>query len=164
MVRAMVHSTKHYVQTSVSSIVGGAKGDIIFATAVPVSSKNAGNEVEEGNTIKAIYVEHWIKAGEASNLGSFVAALYKIPGTGAGFTFAQMAALNDSENKKNVLYTTQGLMNTNSGSATNIMRGWFKIPKSKQRFGLGDILLLTISAAATIDLDHCGFATYKEYS
>ncbi len=137
---------------------------ILIVESVAVAAKNAPKEVEEGSTVKAIYFEHWLKAGEASNLGSFVAAIYKVPGGGATFTFAQMAALNDVANKKNILYTTQGLMNINSGSATNFIKGWVKIPKSKQRFGLGDLLVLTISAAATIDLDHCGFATYKEYT
>ena len=164
MVRPMVHSTKHYVQTSISSITGGQAGTVKFAEAVTVANYNGAAEVVEGTSIKAIYVEHWIKAGEASNSGSFIMAIYKTPGTGVDFTFAQMAALFGSENKKNVLYTTQGLMNINSGSATNLIKGWIKIPKSKQRFGLGDKLSMTISAAASIDLDHCGFATYKEYS
>ncbi len=164
MVRPMVHSQKHYVQTSVSSITGGLKSDITIVNAVAVGNKNLPTEVEEGSTVKAIYFEHWLKAGEASNLGSFVAAIYKVPGGAAGFTFAQMAALDGAANKKNVLYTTQGLMNINSGSATNFIKGWVKIPKSKQRMGLGDFILLTISAAASIDLDHCGFATFKEYT
>lgn len=160
----MVHSTKHYVQTSISSITGGAVGVIIIANAVPVGDKNLASEVEEGNSLKAVYIEHWIKAGEASNSGSFVATLMKVPGGGSTFSFAEMAALHDAENKKNILYTTQGLMNINSGSATNISKQWYKIPKGKQRFGLGDRLVFEISAAATIDLDHCGVAIYKEYS
>ncbi len=164
MVRPMVHSQKHYVQTSVSSITGGAVSTIFIVAAVSVANKDTASEVEEGSTVKAVYFEHWLKAGEASNLGSFVAAIYKIPGGGSALTFAQMAALGTTANKKNILYTTQGLMNINSGSATNFIKGWIKIPKSKQRFGLGDFLALTISAAATIDLDHCGFATYKEYT
>ncbi len=164
MVRPMVHSTKHYVQTSVSSITGGLSANVTIVDSVAVGSKNTPSEVEEGSSVKAIYFEHWLKAGEASNLGSFIAIIYKVPGTGAAMSFAQMAALSSSENKKNVFYTTQGLMNNNSGSATNFVRGWIKIPKSKQRMGLGDRVLLSISAAASIDLDHCGFATYKEYS
>jgi len=164
LVRPMVHSNKHYVQTGISSITGGAVQNITIVQAVAVANKDAVFEVEEGSTVKAVYFEHWIKAGEASNSGSFVATVHKIPGGGSNFTFAQMAALGVAANKKNILYTTQGLMNINSGSATNIIKGWIKIPKSKQRFGLGDFLMLTISAAATIDLDHCGFATYKEYT
>jgi len=80
------------------------------------------------------------------------------------FSFAEIAALGTSLNKRNIFYTTQGLMNTSAGSATNIIRGWINIPKSKQRFANRDKLVLAISAAASIDIDHCGFATYKEYS
>ena len=164
MVRPMVHSQKHYVQWSISSVTGGLLTTEIIADAVDVSVKNAATEVENGCSIKAVFVELWIKAGEASNSGSFVIGIYKLPGTGVSFTFAQAASMHTSENKKNVFYMTQGLMNTPAGSATNVFRGWIKIPKSKQRFGLGDRLQLFISAAATIDLDYCGFATYKEYS
>ncbi len=164
MVRPMVHSQKHIVQTSIASITGGQSSDLIIVSAVDVANKDLSNEVETGNSIKAIYFEHWIKAGEASNLGSFIAAIYKVPGGGSGFTFAQMASLHTAANKKNILYTTQGLMNDQSGSATNIIKQWIKIPKSKQRFGLGDLIVFTISAAATIDLDHCGVSLYKEYT
>jgi len=44
------------------------------------------------------------------------------------------------------------------------MRGWYKIPKTKQRFGLGDRLVLQIASQGTDALDFCGFATYKEYT
>jgi len=164
MVRPMVHSTKHYVQTSISSITGGAEGEVVIVSAVAVSDKNTASEVEEGSSIKAVYFEHWLKAGEASNSGSFVLTVAKFPSGLPSFTFTEMASLDNAENKKNIFYTSQGLMNINSGSATNVLKFWIKIPKSKQRFGLGDRLILQISAAASIDLDHCGMTTYKEYS
>ncbi len=164
MVRPMVHSQKHYVQITVSSVAGGAVATEILADAVDVSVKNLATEVENGSSIKAVYVELWVKAGETSNLGSFQFALYKLPGTGVSFTFAQMTSMHTSENKKNVLFFSQGLVNTPAASATNILRQWIKVPKSKQRFGLGDRLQLAITGAAAIDVDYCGFITYKEYN
>ncbi len=163
MVRAMVHSTKHYVQTSISSIVGGAAANVTVLDAVNVVDKNSLTEVEEGSTVKAIYFEHWLKAGAASNVASFIAMIYKAPGGVTTFSFGNVAAIGNVDNKKNIFYTTQGLMNTEGGSATNIIKGWIKIPKSKQRMGLGDRIILVISAPS-IDLDHCGFATFKEYT
>ncbi len=164
MVRPMVHSQKHIVQFSIGSVTGGLVEHNTIAEAVAVANKNIPHEVEEGTTIKAVYVEMWLKAGEASNLGTYVFTIHKIPGGGSNFTFAQMAQLNDAPNKKNILFTSQGLVNTAAGSATNVIRDWVKIPKSKQRMGLGDFLMMSLSAAATIDIDRCGVALYKEYT
>ncbi len=163
MVRPMVHSTKHIVQKSVATILAGAKLDIIIASAVDVAAKTGLNQTEEGNSIKACFNEYWLRSSEVSP-GSFVAALYKVPGTGIKFTTANMAALGGVENKKNILWTGQGLLNDQDADALAIMRGWYKIPKSKQRFGLGDELVLTIFAQGAIDILVCGFSTYKEYS
>ncbi len=162
MVRPMVHSSKHYVQNSLATIVGGAKLDIILASAV-VAPAAALNEIAEGSSLKACFLEQWLRSSEASP-GTFIAALYKSPGSGVSFSAAQMAGMGSSENKKNVLWFGQGLLNDNNADATAIMRSWYKIPKSKQRFGLGDRLILTIFAQAAIDLVSCGFTTYKEYS
>ncbi len=165
MVRPMVHSTKHYVQTSLSTVTGGAVGTTTLIDAVPIQDKNSVFEVEEGNSVKAIYIEHWIKGGEVSDQATQILAIYKAPAGLAAFSFVEMAALGTVDNKKNILYCTQGLVNDVGQQATNVHRGWIKIPKSKQRFGLGDRLFITISAqTATVDLFHCGFATYKEYS
>ncbi len=163
MVRPMVHSTKHYVQNSLATILGSAKLDLVIVEAVAVGSKNDPDEVEEGNSVKAVFLEEWIRSSETSP-GSFVAALYKVPGGGTGFSTANMAALHDAENKKNILWTSQGLVNDQDADALGMMRGWYKVPKSKQRMGLGDRILLTIFAQGAIDLVICGFATYKEYS
>ncbi len=159
----MVHSTKHYIQTSLATITAGASVNVTIVDAVAVGAKNTASEVEEGNSVKACYIEHWLRSSEISP-GTFIAALAKIPGTGAAFSAAQLAAMNDAENKKNVFWMGMGLLNDQDADATAIMRNWYKIPKSKQRFGLGDRLILSIFAQGAIDLVHCGFATYKEYS
>ena len=163
MVRAMVHSIKHYIQTSIATIVAGAKLDITLVSAVDTADKTALNEVEEGNTVKACFNEYWIRSSEASP-GSFIAVLYKLPGAGTKFSLAQLAALGSAENKKNILWSSQGLVNDQDADALGMMRGWYKIPKSKQRFGLGDELVLTVFAQGAIDLVICGLTTYKEYS
>ncbi len=163
MVRPMVHSTKHYVQTSLSSITAPGQLNTTIAQSVAVVDKDAVFEVEEGANIKAVYFEYWLKTGETSNSGFYTMTIHKIPGGGANFSQAEMAALGGAPNKKNILFTSQGLLNTPADSATNVIRSWIKIPKSKQRFGLGDFLMMSILASA-IDIDLCGFATYKEYT
>ncbi len=163
MVKPMVHSTKHYVQKSIATIVAGAIETMTLVHAVTVGTKDSASEVEEGNSVKACYIEMWLRSSEAAP-GSFIAALYKQPGTGVAFTGAQMAAMNTAENKKNVLWFGQGLVNDQNADALAMLRGWYKIPKSKQRMGLGDQLVLSIFAQGAIDIVRCGFATYKEYS
>ncbi len=162
MVRPMVHSTKHYVQTSIATIAGGALLNITLVDAVAVGNKNTVQEVEEGSSVKAIYCEYWLRAGSTTP-SSFVAAIYKVPGGGAAFSVAEMAALGGADNKKNILFTSQGLVNDQDSTALSLYRGWIKIPKSKQRFGLGDRLIFTTSAIV-IDLQICGFSTFKEYT
>ncbi len=158
----MVHSTKHYVQTSLATIVASTKSDIVLVDAVKVVDKNVVFETEEGNAIKAVWIEEWIRSSEISP-GSFVAVLYKAPGGLAPFGTTQLAALGDADNKKNVFYASQGLVNDQNADALCIAKGWFKIPKSKQRFGLGDRLIWSIFAQGAIDLVRCGLSTYKEY-
>ncbi len=120
------------------------------------------DEVLEGASIKALYVESWIRAAGASP-GSYIMAVYKVPGLAAPFNVSQMAAMFDSENKKNILFMSQALTNDNDADAIAIHRGWLKIPKSKQRMGLGDQWFMSTSAVG-VDVTICGLEIYKEYT
>ncbi len=163
MVRPMVHSTKHYVQFGITSITTGLLDPIRIAVAVESTQVNQADEIAEGSKIKACYFELWLQ--NEGNLGEFIMTISKNPENGNGPTFAQQAALFTYTNKKNVLYTTQGLTSNDGISGpVNVIRGWIKIPKSKQRFGLGDTLFMNISNVSANDLLRCGFATYKEYT
>ncbi len=157
----MVHSTKHYVQPGLRTVTAGAAESHIIVDAVASADLTGNFEVLEGSSIKAVYIEHWLRAGSTSP-GSFIVAIYKISGIGALATVAQLAALFDWENKKNILFTAQALSNDQDADAIAIHRGWLKIPKSKQRFGLGDRLVMATSAIG-VDAIVCGLETYKEY-
>ncbi len=163
MVRPMVHSKKHYVQYPIDQILAGVNQKIGIVTAVAVGSVNLANEVEEGSSVKAVYFELWLQ--NQGNLGEFIVTITKDPEGTFGPTFAEQASLMTYTNKKNVFYTTQGLTSNDGVSGpVNVIRGWIKIPKSKQRFGLGDAINLAISNVSANDLNRCGFSTYKEYS
>lgn len=163
MVRPMVHSTKHYVQNSIATVVGGADLNLVILESVATADKVDPDHVEEGNSVKAIYFEQWIRSAEAA-AGSFVFTIEKIPAGGTFPSPTSMAALQDYDNKKNIFYTSQGLVNDVDADATPVVRNWLKIPKSKQRMGLGDKIILSLFAQGAIDLHLCGFATFKEYS
>ncbi len=163
MVRPVVHSTKHYVQLPINQITTGLRESNIVIQAVGVVNKNTATEIEEGSIIKAVYFEMWLQ--NEGTLGEFILTISKDPEDGAGPTFTEMAALFTYNNKKNVLYTTQGLTsNDGIGGPVNVLRNWVKIPKSKQRFGLGDTLHINISNVSANDLVRCGIAIFKEYN
>jgi len=163
MVRPMVHSTKHYVQFPITQISTGVRNATVLASAVESTVANSANEIREGNSIKAIFLELWLQ--NEGTLGEFIMTITKDPELGTGPTFAEQAALFTYTNKKNVLYTTQGLTSNDGVSGPiPIFRDWIKIPKSKQRFGLGDRLNMVISNVSANDLVRCGFSLYKEYS
>ncbi len=158
----MVHSTKHYGQKSLANVTAGNVSVLTAARAVEVKDKDVENEVEEGCSIKAIYCEFWLTSDDAAQ-GSFAVSLERKPGTAPNITYAESITLNDYDNKKNILYTTMGLLPTNVGSPIPLLRGWFKIPKGKQRMGKGDQIQLNISAISN-GLNYCGFFTFKEYT
>ncbi len=121
------------------------------------------DEVIEGAIVKAIYIELWL-IGSVADQHSIV-TLTKEVGANVGPTFTEMVGLGIYTNKKNILFTHQGLAGNDGISIPlNIMRGWYKIPKSKQRFGLGDSLRLAIASQGDATIFFCGFATYKEYT
>ncbi len=163
--RPVIHSTKHYFQMSRFTVTANAATTKKPIVAVEIASKSDVFEVEEGAVIKAVYVELW---GEASTIdgSSIVALIKKVAGVGDP-TFAELAALGDYDNKKNVLFFHQGLAPDDGVSGPYpLMKGWFKIPKSKQRFGLGDSLVISCACQTpgTTTIDYCGFVTYKEYT
>ncbi len=161
--RPVIHSTKHYVQMSLFNVTAAARVNTTLVAAVSTPDKNTVSEVEEGAIVKAVYVELWHDQDGAN--GSVIACLVKGTAGSAGPSVAEMAALGNWDEKKNILYTFQGLSSNESVSnPIPLIRGWFKIPKSKQRFGLGDSLFLCISNPSANNSNNCGFSTYKEYT
>ncbi len=161
--RQIVHSKKHYFQKSLSSVTNGA---IINELLIQAKESNATlpEDVEQGAIVKAVYCEFWLQNASTS-VGSFVAGVYKQPGTGAVMSAANAIALHDWDNKNNLLYVTQGLSPENDTALMPVIKFWVKIPKGKQRFGLGDKFRFFIrNLNATDDINYCGFAVYKEYS
>ncbi len=156
--RPIVHTEKHYVQFSLFAVAGGAisNRDIVDALAVPTAI----DEVKEGAIISAVYIEMWLTSDDAAQ-GTAIVTLEKVPAGATAMTSGQSAGLASYPNKKNVFYTFMGLVGPNVQPAVPSVRGWFKIPKGKQRFGLGDKLTLNVHGQSN-GLSACGFATYKE--
>ncbi len=163
MVRPVVHSTKHPVQFPIDTIVTATRENLVIAKGVLSTNANLATEVVEGTLVKAVFIEMWTL--NSSNDGHEILILEKVPQGGSGATFANMADLFNYQNKKNILHTHEGLTNNDGiDPPRQILGQWFKIPKGKQRMGLGDSIVITLSNPSSGTLTRCGFATYKEYS
>jgi len=160
--RPPIMSVKHIVQFPIDQVLTGTRQEVELILAVNNTAANGAKEVIEGAIVKAVFIELWLE--NQGNLGESIVTVTKDTNAAKGPTFTEMAGLFSYTNKKNVFFTHQGLT-SNDGVAqpTNIMRGWIKIPKSKQRFGLGDTLTLSIANVSSNSLNRCGFAIYKEY-
>lgn len=161
MVKPMVHSEKHIVQFSLANVVGGALSTLILANAVPVADKNIPSEIEEGSSVKAIYVEMWV-TGDDSVQGSGIFTVEKLVSGPTAMTAAESGSLNSYSNKKNIFATHMGLVGPNTQVPQPIFREWIAIPKGKQRMGLDDFLVLNMHGQSD-GITLCGFALYKEY-
>ncbi len=162
---APINSEKHIVHLTASTVVNGTilNTTVIDSLAAPV----AANAVHEGSVIKAVFIELWINGSGATNTHSvFSITVEKKPAAAPDMTFAQSSTLGAYPNKKNILYTTQGILAAGIDGAQSIpvIRQWIAIPKGKQRFGLADQLMLNTSASGSIDLILCGIQIFKEYT
>ncbi len=163
--RAPIHSKKHFVQISQATVAQAIVNLEALVVAKEATSTTP-TDVEEGALVKACYIEFWLGNASSTVVGSYTLILYKNPAGGANATTANLAALHDYANKKNILFTSQALAPPTDGGQVPVMKGWYKIPKGKQRFGLGDKLHIAIrnNNATAIDINYCGFAVFKEYT
>ncbi len=159
--RPIINSEKHYVQNPLFSVPASALTEVNVVHAVQILAKDASFEVDQGSVIKAVYLEYWIL--NRGTLDDFiVTTVVKIPGAGLAMTFAESQNLNTYDNKKNILHTFEGIKPNSDQNPIPVIKQWLKIPRSKQRFGLNDKLVINFATGGSI-VDVCGFSTYKEY-
>ncbi len=156
--RPRVNTDKHMVARSLT-LVNELTISPINA-AVAVEDPSTSTQVRIGSVISAIYVEVWILAN-SQQPGTFNLTVEKISSGQSNMTQVQSTNLHSYPNKKNIFYTTQGLVGDANTNPTPVIRQWIKIPKGKQRMGLGDIIAINVSSQAE-DQNHCGYVIYKE--
>ncbi len=156
--RPKVHTEKHIVQNSLFAVASGAITNTVIANsvAVPVGA----NQVREGCSISAVYIEMWLTSDDTA-AGTCIVTLERLSGGQPLMTAAVSALLNDSLNKKNILHSQMGLLGPNTQYPMSVVKGWIKIPKGKQRFSLGDRLVLNMHGQSN-GMAGCGFFIYKE--
>ncbi len=162
--RPTIVTVKHYVQPTNATVSPAAVSTNTIAaaianTALPVAT----SDVKEGSIITALYIEMWLKGNGASDADTqFTAAIYKDPGGSFIMNSTDMATMMGYDNKKNIIYATQGVIGgASGGQSVPIVRQWFKIPKGKQRMALKDAWRISVTTIET-SLQKCGLFTYKE--
>ncbi len=159
--RPIVTTEKHYVQSPLFTVPVNSLTQVVVAHAVQIQNKDAPFEVVEGARISAIYFEYWMLDTSDPTVHFAICFIEKIPGNGTAQTFTNSLNLGAYPNKKNILYTFEGIMPSLGEFPINVIRKWIKIPKSKQRMGLDDKIVINFTSdAATKSV--CGFSTYKE--
>ncbi len=160
--KSPINSTKHIVQLTLATVGVGTVVSTPIIDAKALSLVGAGaEEVRAGAVVKAVYVELWLR-GQDTSAGSFVCIIQKCSADSNGATAGEMANLMDYNEKNQILFTSQGLVNNSTSDAIPVYRGWIKLPKGKQRFGLGETFRVTV-LAQTLDVNMCGAFIYKEY-
>ncbi len=161
---APINSVKHYVQKENATVASGAREGVVLIDATAAPATSATSDVKEGSIVKAAFIELWVKSNASAGTDTkFQFQLEKVPAGQVGISFTQMNNLSAYDNKKNTLFYSQGVLGDLTTQAIPVVRQWFKIPKGKQRFGLGDRLIMNITATGA-EINTCGFSTYKEYT
>ncbi len=161
---AIVNSIKHFVPyTNADTTSGGLRNTVLINVVAKGAARAAVSNVEEGCKIFGSYVEYWLKGNGASGTDTqFTAVVVLLKSGAVAPTAANMANLQAYTNKKNILYTTQGVIGDNTTQGVPIIRDRIKIPPGKQRFGLGDSLNLILAPVGQ-SIQNCGIAVYKEF-
>ncbi len=162
--RPVIQSEKHLVQITLSSVVALDSATETIVNAVQDVTPGNPRHVPVGAIVKAVYVELWL-LGTGQQPNTTTVIVEKTPGSSrdTDITATEMGDLHGYFNKKNILETHQGLIGDANTNPVPFFRGWIKIPKGKQRFGLGDRFQLSIKAI-TEDVQYCAVFIYKAYT
>ncbi len=153
-------SIKHFVAKTNS---GTASGTVLVHQIVNAIAQgatfNTTDDIEEGSIVQAVHLEYWLN-NRGTDTTQFTLIVAKLPSNSANPTVTNMLNLQSYLNKKNILYTTQGNLGEVVNQSIPIIRDWVLIPKGKQRFGLGDRLIMAMLPTGS-EIDLCGMAIFK---
>ncbi len=163
---APINTVKHYVAQTNTSVASGGILNVKLVDAVVAPATANAFDVKQGSVIKAVFVEFWIGADGATNTETqFVLTIERTISNALPMNAAEILNLGSYRNKKNIMYTSQGVIGTmiDGNGSIAIYRQWLLIPKGKQRFGLDDSLFVNITSVGTT-MRVCGISIYKEYT
>ncbi len=162
---APINTIKHFVARTATVTAANTIANLVVADASIAPASANTNDVLEGAIIKAVRIELWMALVQSTvtNTSQATFIVEKVPAGQTPATVAQLLNLQAYPNKKNILYTFQGLApNAVVANPIPFLREWVLIPKGKQRFGLGDSLVLSFVSVAQA-VETCGMFIYKEH-
>ncbi len=150
------------MQITLTNIATGVADltDIINGEQDPTVSSPT--DVAAGTVVKAVYAELWLM-GDGQQPATVTTCIIKVPNGGSGPSTGEMTNLNAYNSKRNILEMHQGLIGDANTNPSPFYRGWIKIPKGKQRFGLGDKLVLAVKSISE-GTQMCGLFIFKAYN
>ncbi len=161
--KSPIVSVKHYVHRTNVLLSSGSIQNNVIAEGVVLPATALASDVKQGAVVKAVFCEIWLLGkGLINSTTQFNLTVEKISSGGPIQTFAQSLNLGVYPNKKNIFYTTQGVLSGENQQSIPVIRNWILIPKGKQRMGLSDRIMLNVSATGQ-NINVCGVFTYKEY-
>ncbi len=164
--KPVITSVKHYVHVTNQTLASNVALAIVVADAVVAPATGNAFDVKEGSIVKAVHLELWLQnVGASNNATQFELVIEKVPANQASVTNTQILNLGAYLNKKNILFTSQGIIanSVDGANSVPIIRDWVLIPKGKQRMGQGDRIVMTIFNLGFL-MRVCGLQTYKEYT
>ncbi len=161
--RPVIHTIKHIVQKTNTSITNGAITNLIIADGAVAPATATTSEIIEGSKVATVWVEIWLLGGGSSGIDTqFILAIEKVPASMVGgMSFGSITNLMAYANKNNILHVSQGVIGDNGTQSIPIYRGWLKIPKGKQRFIANDRLIANLTTIGA-DMQSCSVFVYKE--
>ncbi len=160
---APITTDKHFVGKTNASLASGVGLGINVVNAIARGTiRTATEEVDEGSVVKAVHLEYWLNGRGSTATTQFQMIVLKLVGEAGNVSFTDMANLSAYQGKKNILYTTQGVLAEAGSQSVPVIRDWVKIPKGKQRMGLGDRIQVVFTAIGE-PIQICGMAIFKEY-
>ncbi len=161
--RVLINSIKHFVLESNTAVTSGARKTIIVANCVVAPANADTTQVKEGSAIRAIHLEYWIR-GEGADGVDTQQNVYveKVPAGATAMTYTQALNPMAYPNKRNIMFSSQGVLGDKTTAPIPILNGWMLVPKGKQRMALGDKWNVTVAATGQ-SVGLCGKALFKEY-
>ncbi len=162
--RPVIQSTKRITQFSLFTV---PEDDTVSAGVLEAKQDFVGgtSECPVGAVVKAVYVEFWL-LGEGAQPTFAMAFVEKSQGSSAKPDIATVRDMDNYTNKKNVLHMFQGIIGDSNTNPMPVIRQWIKVPKGKQRMGLGDQIRVVfggLNPSMNESFEVCGFVIAKYY-
>ncbi len=154
-----VHSIKHIVDNQGGLIAGTVAVETLVA-AVDAPVLASVNQVETGSTVGSIFLNVQVGTTGSGALPNVYMAVWKEPGGNLALIDPQTVGSND--NKRFVIHQEMIMTEKNStGIPRTLFKGVISIPRGYKRFGIGDLLQITLKAPG-VTFDYCIQCIYKE--